>query len=257
MLEIPNWVPPAVAAMAREMHGSLNVLLPGLKDHADVIERLACDDRMRRVWRELQKKHRPVDRRGKLFSPGLPCSRAQPSVASKRQNVPAVRKATRNLTQEGKLQNEACAILFNEVAKLRSWPAGGTGPRTITTKEATREIAALRAVARHIRADAETLRQLRFGYLSPSLEDVAAQCLALAALRQAYNDHDVLIVSRNRSRVGSPWERGFVITVAHILEHFFGQKMQSLVAVLANVAFDRNDITESQVNGVFRRKGVS
>ena len=161
------------------------------------------------------------------------------------------------MTQEDKRQNEAFAILFNEVARLRWWRAGDFGPRTKTAKEAAREIAALRAVARRIRADAETLRHLGLGYLSPSLEDVAKVCIDFADMHAAHNEHDVLIVSRNRSRLGGPWERGFVIAVAHILEHFFGQKMQSLVAVLANVAFDRNDIKESQVNGVFRRKGVS
>ena len=88
------------------------------------------------------------------------------------------------------------------------------------------------------------------------LKNVAKVCTDFADMRAAHNERDVLIVSRNRSRLGSPWERGFVITVAHILEHFFGQKMQSLVAILANVAFDRNDITESKVNGVLRRKGV-
>jgi hypothetical protein len=242
--------------MAREMHGSA-VSVPGLKDYADVIERLACDARMRWVWRELQKKHRPGQKRGKYFYPASPAAVHSHPLLLKDKNVPAVREATRNLTQEDKLQNEAFAILFNEVANLRSWPAGDFGPRTKTTKEATREIAALRAVAQRIRADAETLRQLRLGNLSPSLEDVAKVCIAFADIHAAHNDHDVLIVSRNRSHLGGPWERGFVITVAHILEHFFGQKMQGLVAALANVAFDRNDITESQVNGVFRRKGVS
>lgn len=246
--------------MARDMHGS-EVSVPGLKDpgrkdYADVIERLACDARMSWVWRELQKKHRAGQERGKYFHPASPAAVHSHPLLLKDKNAPAVRKATRNLTQEGKLQNEACAILFNEVAWLRWWPAGDFGPRTKTAKETTREIAALRAVAQRMRADAETLRHLRLGYLSPSLEDVAKVCIAFADMHAAHNDHDVLIVSRNSSRLGGPWERGFVITVAHILEHFFGQKMQGLVAVLANVAFDREDITESKVNSVLRRKGV-
>ena len=229
MLKLPNWVPPAVAAMAREMHGS-EVSVPGLKDYADVIERLACDPRMRWVWRELQKKHRAGQMRGKYFHPASHAAVHSHPLRSKN-DVPAIRKAIRNLTQEGKLQHEAFAILFNEVAKIRWnevarlpwWPAGDSGPRTKTAKEATREIAALRAVAQRIREDAETLRDLGLGFLSPSLEEAAKVCIDFADMYAAHNEHDVLIVSRNRSRVGSPRERGFVITGAAIWEHVFGR----------------------------------
>jgi integrase len=254
MLEIPDWVPPGVAALARETHGSLNVSVPELKDYADVVERLACDDRMRRVWRELQKKHRAGQEQGSYFHPASHAAvRSHPLY----KNMPGAREAIENLTEQGKLQNEACALLFNEVAKLRSWPAGDIGPRTKTTKEATREIAELRAVAQNIGATTKRLRDLRLGYLSPSLEETAAVCISFADMHAAHNEQDVLIVSRNSSRLGGEWERGFVITVARILEHFFRQKMHRLVAVLANVAFDRNDVTESKVNSVLRHKGCA
>jgi hypothetical protein len=237
--------------MAREMHGSLNVSVPQLKIYADTIARLACDARMSWVWRELQKKPRPGQKRGKYFYPASSAAVHGHPALLKDKNVPAVR--ARNLNQEDKLQNEAFAILFNEVANLRLRAPGDFGPRTKTGKEATREIAALRAVACSIRADAETLRQLRLGYLSPSLEDVAKVCADFADMHEAQNDRDVLIVSRNRSSIGGPWERGFVISVGYILENLFGQKMQGLVAVLANVALQRKDVTESRVNGMFRR----
>ena len=208
MLKLPNWVPPAVAAMAREMHGSSDVSVPQLKDHADIIQRLACDDRMRRVWQELQKKHRPGQMRGKYFYPASPAAVDNHPLLLKDKNVPAVRKAIRNLTREDKLQNEAFAILFNEVARLRGWPAGDFGPRTKTAKEAAREIGKHRAVARRIQEDAETLRDLGLGFLSPSLDDVAKVCIDFADMYAAHNEHDVLIVSRNRSRLGGPWSEG-------------------------------------------------
>ena len=211
---------------------------------------------MRRVWRRTAKRSIVQDKSEGSILPSFPCSRAQPSVVSKRQNCVASTSCQEFDPGKGKLQNEAIAILFNEVARLRWWRAGDFGPRTKTAKEATREIAALRDVTQRIQEDAETLRDLGLGFLSPSLDDVAKVCIDFADMYAAHNEHDVLIVSRNRSRLGGPWERGFVIAAAHKLEHFFGQKMQGLVAVLANVAFDRNDITESQVNGALRRKGV-
>ena len=70
-------------------------------------------------------------------------------------------------------------------------------------------------------------------------------------------DVDVLVVDRASNRFGDEWERGFIIHTAHIFEDLFGQKMQGLVAVLANVALGRTDITKSQINGMFRRAGVS
>jgi hypothetical protein len=150
-----------------------------------------------------------------------------------------------------------------ELARLRSWNADRPcsqaedkiGPRAKTAKEASHEIDELRSAVERIRTEAGRLRALRVGYLSPALEEVAAECLAIADLKQRLNSQDVLIVERNRSSVGDEWERGFVISTAHILEHLFGQKMQGLVAVLTNVSFGRRDITESQVNGMFRRKG--
>src|SRR5262245_50452445 len=120
MREVPRWVPPVVAAMAREMHGSLNASVPELKDYVDVVGRLACDGRMRRVWRELLKKHRAGEKQGTYLHPASPAAvRSHPLLLDDKK-VPGVREATENLTEQGKLQNEACALLFNEVAKLRS-----------------------------------------------------------------------------------------------------------------------------------------
>jgi hypothetical protein len=251
MLEIPDWVPPAVAAIAREMHGSLNVSVPQLKIYADTIERLACDGRIRRVWQELQKKHRSG------YTRGLYLHAAIPEAVRSGPLFPTAREHTKDFSQVDQVQYQALVILFVQVANLCSLRGDGIGPHTRTAKEATREIVKLRTVARRIRTEAEELRDLRLGYLSPPLEDVAKECAAFADMHAAQNDRDVLIVSRNRSRIGGPWERGFVISVAYILEHLFGQKMQSLVAVLANVALEKHDITESRVNGVFRSKGVS
>ena len=84
--------------MAREMHGSLNVSVPQLKTFADTIERLACDGRMRRVWQELQKKHRSGQKRGKYFYPASPAAVHSHPLLLKDKNVPAVPEATRNLT---------------------------------------------------------------------------------------------------------------------------------------------------------------
>ena len=259
MLEIPGWVPPSVSAIAHEMHGSLNTGVPQLKAYADAVERLACDCRMRRVWQELRKTNRSGPKRGSYVYPaGVEAVQSHPVSAGA-----GGCGDTEGLNQKDKVQNQALVILFVELARLRSWNADRPcsqaedkiGPRAKTAKEASHEIDELRSAVERIRTEAGRLRALRVGYLSPALEEVAAECLAIADLKQRLNSQDVLIVERNRSSVGDDWERGFVISTAHILEHLFGQKMQGLVAVLANVSFGRRDITESQVNGMFRRKG--
>ena len=247
MLEIPTWVPPSVAAIAREMHGSLDTRVPQLKGLADVIERLACESRMRRVWQELKKKHRSGPNRGSYVNS------AQRDAIEAHPFFVSAGNFTANLSLDDKVQNKAFVILFRELVTLTSWDRGGPGPRTRTVREAGREVQELRSAARRIQAEAKRLRPLRIAHLSSVLEKAAAQCLEVADLKQKLDNKDVLIVARNRSRISDQWERGFVISAAHLLEYLFGQKMHGLVAALADVALGRSDITESQVKGMFRR----
>ena len=240
MLELAAWVPPAVATVAREMYASLNLGPPQVDDYRKAIERLACDARMRRVWQELRKTNRSGLERGSYYY---------------RASTKAVRShpLSSEIPAEGPVQDQACVLLFVELARLRSWGAGGIGPRAKTKKEAAGRIKKLRAAVDRIRAEACRLRDLGVGYLSPALEEAANQCLALANLEEVLNNQDVLIVDRKTGQ--DEWERGFILTAAHLLEHLFGQKMQGLVAILANVAFDKTDITEAQVGGMLRRGG--
>jgi hypothetical protein len=69
MLEIPDWVPPDVAAIARELHGRSHTGVPQSKALADAVERLACDPLMCRVWQELSKRKRSGTERGRYVHP--------------------------------------------------------------------------------------------------------------------------------------------------------------------------------------------
>jgi hypothetical protein len=64
---------------------------------------------------------------------------------------------------------------------------------------------------------------------------------------------DPMLVIRRSSRLGDPWVQGFIIDTAAHFEALFGKKMLGLVATMANVAFERTDLTEDRVKGVFRR----
>jgi hypothetical protein len=251
MLEIPDWVPPSVAAIARELHGRSHTGVLLSKALADAVERLACDPRMRRVWQELSKGKRSGPERGRYVHPAK-------VKAIQAYQVPAGTVGdTEILSQDDKVQDQAFAILFGRLALYCSWKKVHIGPRARTSKEGSREIGELRSAAERIGVEAKQLRTLELGYLSRALEEVAVECLAMADLQQKLNSEDVLVVDRNSSRVGDEWARGFIINTAHIFEDLFGQKMQGLVAVLANVALEKCDITESRVNGMFRSKGVS
>ena len=242
MLEIPEWVPTAVASVAREMHAGLKLGAPPVDDYRKAIERLACDPRMRKVWQELRKTNRSGPERGSYYYPASTKAVLSHPLSSE---IPA----------EGPVQDQACVLLFVELARQRSWGTGGIGPRAKTKKEAAGRIKKLRAAVERIRTEAGRLRDLGVGYLSPALEEVAGQCLALAKLEETFNSQDVLIVDRKTGQ--NEWERGFILTAAHLLEHLFGQKMHGVVAVLANVAFDKTNITEAQVGGMLRRGGVN
>jgi hypothetical protein len=248
MLEIPGWVPPSVAAIAREMHGSLK-FVPELKSYADAIERLACDSRMRPVWNELEKRHRSGSKTGSyMYSAKAESIRADPMFA----NASA---ATASLLRGDKVQNQAFVILFVRLANLRSWnERGRIGPRARAVKEANREINSLLSVVRRIRTEAERLHALGIGHFPTLLEEVATQVRAIAVSKQMLNSEDDLIIARNRSRVRGEWDRGFIISAANIFEYLFGQKMHGLVAILTNVSLGRSDIKESLVKGMLRAR---
>jgi hypothetical protein len=250
MLEIPDWVPPNVAAIARELHGRSHTGVPLSKALADAVERLACDPRMCRVWQELSKRKRSGPERGRYVHPAK-------VKAIESYQVPAATADDTEILSQNKVQDQAFAILFGRLALYCSWKKVHIGTRARTAKEVSREIGELRSAAERIGVEAKGLRTLELGYLSRALEEVAVECLAMADLQQKLNSEDVLVVDRNSSRVGDEWERGFIINTAHIFEDLFGQKMQGLVAVLANVALGKTDVTESRVNGMFRSKGVS
>ena len=243
MLKTQAWVPPAVAAVAKEMHASLNPGPTQLDGYRATIERLARDARMCRVWQELKKMHRSGPDRGSFYHPAsVEAVQAHPASAT--------------VAEYEAVQDRACALLFIELARLRSWGErdDSIGPRAITKKQAADRIKKLMAAVERIRTEAGRLRDLGVGHLSPALEGAANQCLALAKLEETLNSQDRLIVDRKTSQ--DKWERGFILSAAHLLEYLFGQKMQGLVAVLANVAFNKADITEAQVNSMFRREGV-
>ena len=246
MLEIPDWVPQSVAAIAREMHGSLNTGVPQLKAYADAIERLACDCRMRPVWKELGARNRTVAPRGGFMHPALPGS------VRCHKLVKTATRMTKALPAADRLQHQAMLILFAEAAQLCAWDRSGNGPRTQTRKEIDREAGKLRATASRLRDDACRLRKLGRPHFVSAIEKAADDCIAQANMRVPY-DNDNFLTARSSKRLGGPWVQGFIISMANLYEYLFGQRMLGLVATMTNVAMQRGDLTEDRIRGVFRR----
>src|SRR5262249_8698608 len=112
MREVPRWVPPVVAAIACDMHRSLDVSFPRSSNYAAAIERLATDRRMQSVWHELLRRNRAEPR--PYFHPvDQEAVRTHPMHA-------AVRRLTNALPEPEKLQHEAIALLFVHAAQLFS-----------------------------------------------------------------------------------------------------------------------------------------
>lgn len=246
MLEIPDWVPPSVVAIAREMHGSLNTGVPRLEAYADAIERLACDSRMRRIWKELGARNRTTEPQDGFMHPVLPESVRRHNL------IKTAKRITTTLPAADRLQHQAMVFLFAEAAQLCSWDRTGNGPRTQTRKEIDREDGKLRAMASRLRDDACRLRKLGLPHFVSAIEKAADDCIAQVDMRVHF-DGDDFLVARSSKRIGGPWVQGFVISMANLYEYLFGQRMLGLVATMTNVAMQRSDLTEDRIRGVFRR----
>jgi hypothetical protein len=63
-IELPDWLPPVLVVAVKRLHDEATVRDDTAKA-IDRLRRLACDDRMKHVWRQLYKKkresHRPTD----------------------------------------------------------------------------------------------------------------------------------------------------------------------------------------------------
>ena len=130
--------------------------------------------------------------------------------------------------------------------------SAAVGPRTRTRAAVNADVRDLKLLATRLRDYAAKLSRLGASHFVEELDKAAADCDLQAELRGPARV-DPFLVARQSDRLGDPWVRGFIINTAECCQALFGEKMLGVVATMANVAFERTDLTEDRVRGVFRR----
>jgi hypothetical protein len=214
-LSIPDWVPVAVAAQAADMWRHVTAFglnspfwlnaLPGLAR----LRRLVCDERMGRVWCELQR----MKRDGSGF----------------------VNPAWGGHKQSNESQQESMLWLFNLVA-------GYGNPLLVvrTHSEVDTERAKLVDAAEKLRS----VSRIVSSFAPLRSEAIAAEANALCKeVERRYGapngvNIQKLVVKRHR---GDPHLRAFIIMTATACKTCFDASLYGTVATIANVAFNRRD----------------
>jgi hypothetical protein len=243
-LVIPSWVPQAVTAIAQEIIAAALVRPASiLREYTDATVRLATDPRMYQVWHEVYRRCRHPNR-GYVNATQERSIRASPS-------FPAIRDLAQSGNSRDRLQEQASALLFLEATGFFLWDQQRSfGPHAVTVAEITQQVRPVKELAERIRMDCEELKVMGMWRHVPEFEQTARSLDAWVLAR----DHpsNPYIVERKSSRIGSDWERGYLITMGGVCRALFGSDMLRTVRTLGNVALHRDDLTIGKVRGALR-----
>ena len=236
----------------------------------ELLRRLACDPRMKKVWNELLRHKRtkyrttrafvhPVssppksfwtpEARARLRRGGLICSLGggEPSAEAKHLETSALLAEFAGTAclfprYEGQpeipRQQVALAFLFHQ-----AFAFARQKPRAVSQSDAQTTRNHCVAMAKRILADNIELQRLR-GYPDERLERAASAYLERAD-DVAPGPGSPLLVNRKHGR--NELIKGFVLELAATTKAIFGASLFGTVATLTNVAFDRADITAGQI----------
>ncbi len=250
-LEIPSWVPAAIATLGQTGYAEaiarpLHLMAESFEEHAKALKRVASDDRMERVWSELYGRRQGVGKERKYAHP------ANPKMVHACPYFSAVKHISNEPEEQDRVQEQAAAVMFLVVTGHFTWDRRyGFGPRTRTEAEINREIATIMELADRHEQDACTYDQLGSGRAARTLRTLAADNRKLADLLRP-DPQNPWTVKRKSSRWASDWDRGLIIQITQYCTMLFGKELSGTVATLANVALDRNDITKATVQGVVK-----
>jgi hypothetical protein len=257
-LEIPTWVPPLVAAVAHvnfaeararpATMGPAEALRVSLfAEHATALRRVATDERMGVVWKEIRRRKRGAEK-GK-------CPFVHGAIVDMLRRCPqyqGLQDYAQPSDEYDRAQDQAAAVLFLEATghRLRDRHIDA-GPRTRTRAAVNAEAETLFKLAARHDDDAAEYDRLGIFDSARTLRALATASRKQSELRRP-SPNDPWIVNRASGRVGDDWERGLIIKVAQTCDTLFGKLLLATVATIANVVLDRSDITKGKVQGVLK-----
>ena len=278
----PIWVPTAVIHAAEQLHSEL-ASEENPAEAQELWSRLVFDSRMKSVWQELYKKKRNRhNATEKFFHP----ARTNVSEAARR------RRRALELREKGGPKNVSEADLLEaEAAQLEGEYNPPADPRweyeqnravrlflrhvykaalnheLVFLSDLEAKVSKLQKVAKRLRSDAAILSSLGMEREARKLLRIASDCddeafniLPIQDVPSEQNDDGYLfslqtddpwIITRRR---GDLQLRTFVANLSVITGTLFGKTLHGTLATVANIRFNRKDVTQRKVWEMLRLK---
>jgi hypothetical protein len=233
VLQLPNWLPAAVREEAIKLQaGEFSTHIEEWCE--DILIRLACDERMKRVWNVLGRRGPICGRDANALDP------RDPQLLGKLKRRLMKASDIRLGRDEGQRQFFRHAFFY----AATKW----IGPSVISRSELNERKAPYAQAAEKLEALAKSLRSLGCTTYAGQLEKMAPD------VRNSWRewDDDFWIVQRDR---GPKELRRYIAELANFNRILFGDVLRGTVATVTNVAFDLKEqkrITGEQVRQILR-----
>jgi hypothetical protein len=250
-ISFEQWVPPAVVDEAKKIYVEcLNEKQPIAV--AEMLSKLISDVRMKRVWTELYRKKRGGRKGADAFVNLVRTS----LLATERENAANDIRINRG-------DARACMAIHRRLELVLRWTEQDLGVQNLLWRihsSATHmdpeyfsdiQIAekALRGVAEQLKGVSERLRSK---IPALRLEAIVDTCSCAADhLNVDPKTDDPWIIVRDRG-INDARLRTFVANMSIAMKTCFGKEMCGTVATLANVVFERDDVSPSRVREMMR-----
>ena len=265
MPQFPDWLKnPAVQHAASELWAKL----PAEKDPAkseEVLWRLISDRRMDRVWRELYKQSRGDYPPTKQYSNPAYVTNASWAAVKRRLASELRNRAGMRNEREAKFL-EAEAALLERLGDPPADPKWGEQDRGVQhflrhayrnfldlkpvfLSDLKAKMNKLREVTEGLHHQAATLQSLGKESDAQKLEEIASDCEKDARNMIPKNGDDPWVITRQSEDVEL---RAFVIDLSIATTILFRKELHSTLATVANVVFNRQDVTRSKVREILR-----
>jgi hypothetical protein len=252
---------PGIAALAQNLYAQAIAQSPEL---TEAVRRLATDQRMEQVWRQLFKRDGGAARQGAyMFRP-------LEKRIHKHPHWSAINGLSQQPKERERLQEQACMLIFSVAVGFfwrRSYNIDALRVRTI--REVTAEVNSLRRHANRLREvaaeECEFLGQGPDNAFVVILRNRADFILNQAKLLQSQVKLPVgkgrevpnpWILEREGKASKDRWLRGFVIDMTNTCRVLFGQDLPGIVAIISSVAFNSTVINEATVRGMTEHRTV-
>jgi hypothetical protein len=277
----PNWVPTAVIDAAKQLHSEL----ASEENPAEALElwsRLMFDLRMKRVWQELYKKKRNRHKATEGFFHPACMTNASDATRKRRTGLELREKGGLKNASEADLLEAEAALVEGEYDPLadprwseqdravqlflrRAYEAG-LNHELVFLSDLEAKVSKLQKVAKRLRSDSAVLSSLGMEREARKLQRIASNCdceafriLPNQPIPSEQNDgppfnlqtDDPWIITRRR---GDLELRTFLANLSVITGTLFGQALYGTLATVANVRFNREDVTHRRVWEMLRLK---